>query len=188
MDALPHAPLKLGPKLLYTTLVSSAVQEPQPTLSQAELAALCHASVRTIRRWTRVLQHIGWVRVHETLGFKHHYELVGPVPWRQHEQPLDFPLRHEAARQADSQPWDSSLAVRMKTHAQGSRHSGGDRLPLDQEPLLGRSVTLPRSYIEKLEWQGNGDLSEGIRVLVEVARIPAGGRWFDAMRQLEPQD
>ena len=111
--------------------------------------------------------------MHETLGFKHHYELVGPVPWRQHEQPLDFPLRHEAARQADSQPWDSSLAVRMKTHAQGSRHSGGDRLPLDQEPLLGRSVTLPRSYIEKLEWQGNGDLSEGIRVLVEVARTPA---------------
>ena len=188
MDALLHAPLKPGPKLLYTTLVSSAMQEPQPTLSQAELAALCHASARSIRRWTRVLQHVGWVRVHETLGCTHRYELVGPVPRRQHEQPGDSPLRHEAARQAASQPWDSSLVMRRETHAPGSRHSGGDRLPPDPEPVLWRSVTLPRSYIEKLEWQGNGDLSEGIRVLVEVARTPEGELWFDAIRQFEPRD
>ena len=101
---------------------------------------------------------------------------------------MDSPCRQKAITERDLQPWDSSLTSRRETHTQGSHHSGGDRLTPDLEPLLGRSVTLPQSYIEKLEWQGNGDLSEGIRVLVEVARTPAGERWFDAMRQLKPQD
>ena len=70
----------------------------------------------------------------------------------------------------------------------GGRRAGAGRPALYTEPLLRRTVALPESYIAQLERLGSGNLSEGIRSLVEFARTPAGALWFDAMRQLEPED
>ncbi len=72
--------------------------------------------------------------------------------------------------------------------ARGGRREGAGRPSLYTEPLIRRTVTLPASYIVQLERLGNGNLSEGIRYLVEFACTPSGALWFDAMRQLEPQD
>ncbi len=72
--------------------------------------------------------------------------------------------------------------------ARGGRREGAGRPSLYTEPLIRRTVTLPESYIVQLERLGNGNLSEGIRYLVEFARTPSGALWFAALRQLEPQD
>ena len=70
----------------------------------------------------------------------------------------------------------------------GGRREGAGRPVLYTEPLIRRTVTLPASYIVQLERLGNGNLSEGIRFMLENARTPSSALWFDAMRQLEPQD
>ena len=70
----------------------------------------------------------------------------------------------------------------------GGRRGGAGRPQLYTEPLLRRTVTLPASYIRQLERLGNGNLSEGIRFMLENARTPSGALWFAALRQLEPED
>ncbi len=70
----------------------------------------------------------------------------------------------------------------------GGRRAGAGRPSLYTEPLLRSTVTLPESYSAQLRRLGNGNLSEGIRSLVEFARTPAGALWFDAMQRVEPQD
>jgi hypothetical protein len=47
------------------------------------------------------------------------------------------------------------------------------------EPLVKKTVTLPESYIRRLKVFGGGNLSEGIRALVEHARTESGAFWFD---------
>jgi hypothetical protein len=69
----------------------------------------------------------------------------------------------------------------------GGRREGAGRPHLYTEPLLRRTVTLPASYIRQLERVGNGNLSEGIRFMLENARTPSGALWFTAMRQLEAE-
>jgi hypothetical protein len=45
--------------------------------------------------------------------------------------------------------------------------------------LLRKTVTLPASYVEQLTTLGYGNLSDGIRVLVENACTPKGLLWLD---------
>lgn len=66
----------------------------------------------------------------------------------------------------------------------GGRRPGAGRPPTYTEPLVRKTITLPRSYVPHLEREGNGNLSEGIRFLVEQARTPGGDYWF----RLNPAD
>jgi hypothetical protein len=64
----------------------------------------------------------------------------------------------------------------MPTH--GGTRPGAGR-PYDyREPLRRVTVALPESYIEQLRRSGQGNLSEGIRRLVEEALTPAGKFWY----------
>ena len=60
----------------------------------------------------------------------------------------------------------------------GGRRPGAGRPRTYSEPLVRRTVTLPASYVAQLEAQGGGNPSEGIRVLVELARLPSGEFWY----------
>jgi hypothetical protein len=40
------------------------------------------------------------------------------------------------------------------------------------------TVRLPRSYVDQLAAFGGGNLSEGIRMLVEFARTDTGAFWY----------
>lgn len=63
--------------------------------------------------------------------------------------------------------------------APGGRRPGAGRPPAYQEPLLRKTVTLPVSYVEQLTVFGDGNLSDGIRLLVETAYTYGGQPWFD---------
>jgi hypothetical protein len=47
-------------------------------------------------------------------------------------------------------------------------------------------VALPRSYVEQLEGFGAGNLSEGIRLLVEFAYTRDGAPWFRPIPERQP--
>jgi hypothetical protein len=52
--------------------------------------------------------------------------------------------------------------------------------------LLRKTVALPRSYIAQLESFGAGNLSEGIRLLVEFAYTRDGRPWFRPIPERQP--
>ena len=56
------------------------------------------------------------------------------------------------------------------------------RPPEYREPLLRKTVTLPVSYVEQLATFGAGNLSDGIRLLVENAYTRSGKLWFEPPR------
>lgn len=60
----------------------------------------------------------------------------------------------------------------------GGRRPGAGRRPAYAEPLLRKTVALPRSYVAQLEAFGRGNLSEGIRLLVDFAYTREGTPWF----------
>jgi len=62
--------------------------------------------------------------------------------------------------------------------ARGGRRPGAGRPPAYTEPLLRKTVTLPQSYVAQLTAFGLGNLSEGIRYLVEFAYDRDGRAWF----------
>lgn len=64
------------------------------------------------------------------------------------------------------------------TRTRGGRRAGAGRPPAYTEPLLRKTVTLPESYVAHLEAYGRGNLSEGIRMLVEFACTPFGTPWL----------
>ena len=70
-------PLKSGPHRLLLDLISHSWKRPRFHVSQARLARDCHASIRSIRRWTKILEALGYLRVFERNGCVHHYELIG---------------------------------------------------------------------------------------------------------------
>ena len=45
-----------------------------------------------------------------------------------------------------------------------------------------KTVTLPVSYAEQLEVLGHGNLSDGIRHLLETAHTPSGHLWLSPLR------
>jgi len=63
---------------------------------------------------------------------------------------------------------------------QGGRRPGAGRPHAYTEPLRRTTVTLPESYIRQLQRAGGGNLSEGIRLVLEFARTPSGGFWLDS--------
>ena len=73
---LKDSALKPGPRSLWHILISYAWKSPRITISQSRLAADCNVHVRTIRRWTKVLEEAGYIRVFERQGCVHQYELV----------------------------------------------------------------------------------------------------------------
>ena len=64
----------------------------------------------------------------------------------------------------------------MASH--GGYRPGAGRREDYREPLRRVTVALPESYIEQLRRHGQGNLSEGIRRLVEEARTPSGHFWY----------
>ena len=62
--------------------------------------------------------------------------------------------------------------------ARGGRRSGAGRPPAYLEPLLRKTVTLPVSYVEQLTRFGVGNLSDGIRLLIENAYTRNGTPWL----------
>lgn len=64
------------------------------------------------------------------------------------------------------------------TRPRGGRRAGAGRPPAYTEPLLRKTVTLPESYVAHLTAYGRGNLSEGIRLLVEFACTPFGNPWL----------
>ena len=74
---LKDSSLKPGPRSFWHILISYAWKSPRITISQARLAADCNVHIRTIRRWTKILEEAGYIRVFERQGCIHQYELVG---------------------------------------------------------------------------------------------------------------
>ena len=72
-------PLKAGPHRLWLILISYNWRRPRFYVSQARLARDCNASIRSIRRWTKILEELGYIRVITRNGCVHHYELIGDV-------------------------------------------------------------------------------------------------------------
>src|SRR5262245_21198969 len=68
----------------------------------------------------------------------------------------------------------------------GGRRPGAGRPPAYAEPLLRKTVALPRSYVEQLEGVGAGNLSEGIRLLVEFAHTRDAAPWFRPIPERQP--
>jgi hypothetical protein len=60
----------------------------------------------------------------------------------------------------------------------GGRRRGAGRPPTYTEPLLRTTVRLPHSYVRQLAAFGRGNLSDGIRLLVESARTDTGEFWY----------
>ena len=72
-------PLKSGPHRLWLIFISYSWRRPRFYVSQARLARDCQASIRSIRRWTQILEELGYIKVIVRNGCVHHYELVGDV-------------------------------------------------------------------------------------------------------------
>ena len=72
-------PLKAGPHRLWLILISYNWRRPRFYVPQARLARDCNASIRSIRRWTKILEELGYIKVIERNGCVHHYELIGDV-------------------------------------------------------------------------------------------------------------
>lgn len=72
------------------------------------------------------------------------------------------------------------------TPGRGGRRPGAGRRPAYTEPLLRKTVALPRSYVAQLEAFGAGNLSEGIRLLVEFAYTREGRPWFRPIPERQP--
>ncbi len=73
-----------------------------------------------------------------------------------------------------------SMDERAARRVRGGRRPGAGRPQAYTEPLVRKTVTLPVSYVEQLTAFGDGNLSEGIRLLAETAYTPTGNLWLAA--------
>jgi hypothetical protein len=83
-----------------------------------------------------------------------------------------------AAPRAHDAGHPTAASAGPRAAGRGGRRPGAGRRPSYTEPLLRKTVALPRSYVEQLERFGSGNLSEGIRLLVEFAYTRDGTPWF----------
>ncbi len=85
---------------------------------------------------------------------------------------------------------DASVPARLPAPSaptsRGGRRPGAGRRPSYTEPLLRKTVALPRVYVAQLETFGNGNLSEGIRLLVAFAYTCEGRPWFQPIPERQP--
>jgi len=70
--------------------------------------------------------------------------------------------------------------------ARGGQRPRAGRPPAYTEPLLRKTVTLPVSYVEQLTRFGVGNLSDGIRLLVENTFTRNGTPWFRPPPHIDP--
>lgn len=89
-----------------------------------------------------------------------------------------FTRNHAASAVATAR---GAREARGTTRTRGGRRAGAGRPPAYTEPLLRKTVTLPESYVARLTAYGRGNLSEGIRLLVEFACTPSGTPWLPAL-------
>ena len=73
---------------------------------------------------------------------------------------------------------DDTFIQPAPVRPRGGRRPGAGRPPAYTEPLVRTTVRLPRSSVDQLAAFGGGNLSEGIRLLVEFARTPFGNFWY----------
>lgn len=66
----------------------------------------------------------------------------------------------------------------MATNGHGGRRPGAGRPRAYTEPMVRKTILLPVSYLPLLEREGEGNLSEGIRLVIEQACTPGGYYWF----------
>jgi len=66
----------------------------------------------------------------------------------------------------------------MATAGHGGRRPGAGRPRAYTEPTVRKTILLPVSYLPLLKRTGEGNLSEGIRFLIEQACTPGGYYWF----------
>ena len=78
--------------------------------------------------------------------------------------------------------YDGINLGRSAARARGGRRPGAGRPSSYREPLVRKTVTLPVSYMEQLTTFGAGNLSDGIRLLVEHAYTRNGQPWFSPPR------
>ncbi len=78
--------------------------------------------------------------------------------------------------------YDGINGGRSAARTRGGRRPGAGRPPAYSEPLVRKTVTLPVSYVEQLTTFGAGNLSDGIRLLVEHAYTRNGKPWFSPPR------
>ena len=112
-------PLKAGPHRLWLILISFSWRRPRFYVSQPRLARDCNASIRSIRRWTKTLEELGYIKVIERNGCVHHYELIGDVTVNP-GQPV---------RTADPSPRTTGQ-YQVRNHGQSS----SDQLPRQELP------------------------------------------------------
>ena len=62
----------------------------------------------------------------------------------------------------------------MATPGHGGRRPGAGRPRTYKEPMVRKTIVLPASYLPFLEQEGDGNLSEGIRWVIEQACTPGG--------------
>jgi hypothetical protein len=74
--------------------------------------------------------------------------------------------------------YDGINGRRSAARTRGGRRPGAGRPPTYSEPLVRKTVTLPVSYVEQLTTFGAGNLSDGIRLLIENAYTRNGKPWF----------
>ena len=111
--------LKPGPRSLWHILISYAWKSPRITISQARLASDVGVHVRTIRRWTKLLEEAGYIRVFERQGCVHQYELIGDYkvnpghPARIPQEPPrtvdQYMIRHRGSVVPDQLPLQEKL-------------------------------------------------------------------------------
>ena len=66
----------------------------------------------------------------------------------------------------------------MSAPGHGGRRPGAGRPRAYTEPMVRKTILLPVSYLPLLEREGEGNLSEGIRIVIEQACTPSGYYWF----------
>ncbi len=82
--------LKPAVRQFYNVLISYSWKGQYFFVSQPRLASDCNASVRSIRRWTKLLEAAGLLQVHFHNGLVHRYELLGDYKVN-HGQPSRIP-------------------------------------------------------------------------------------------------
>ena len=82
--------------------------------------------------------------------------------------------------------YDGINARRSAARTPGGRRPGAGRPSSYREPLVRKTVTLPVSYVEQLTTFGAGNLSDGIRLLVEHAYTRNGKPWFSPPSRTHP--
>lgn len=66
----------------------------------------------------------------------------------------------------------------VTTSGHGGRRPGAGRPRAYTEPMVRKTILLPASFLPLLEREGEGNLSEGVRIVIEQACNPHGYYWF----------